>query len=306
MNQKFISFLILFLLAPIFSSSQGIKEKNNSANDNYYQIFGKGIPILIINGGPGMNSQGFTELAKDISDFGYMSIIYDQRGTGQSSIKDISEKSMKIDLMVEDIETLRKILEIDQWLVMGHSFGGMLAYSYAVNYPERTLGLIQSSSGGMDLSLLELIDIPAFLTPAEQDSLSYYTQKIQRGDTTYTTRLKRGEFLAPAYVYDRKHIPTIAHRLTQGNSRINSLIWEDLRKMNFDLKKELKSYNKPTLIIQGKEDILGTSLAIEADEIIPNSELVILKNTRHYGWLDSPQQFYSSIKSYLDKHFGLN
>ncbi|MBL0008446.1 MAG: hypothetical protein IPP25_15045 [Saprospiraceae bacterium] len=45
----------------------------------YYKTFGKGQPLLIINGGPGMNSDGFEGLAVSLSEH-FMTIIYDQRG----------------------------------------------------------------------------------------------------------------------------------------------------------------------------------------------------------------------------------
>lgn len=268
----------------------------------YYKTFGKGIQVLIINGGPGMNSEGFSEVAENISEFGVRTIIYDQRGTGNAPLTEISEKTMTLDLMVADIEELRKTLKIEKWVVMGHSFGGMLAYAYAAKYPQNILGMIQSSSGGMDLSLLQNIDINSFLSPAERDSLTYYNRRLQAGDTTYATRYKRGMFMAPAYVFDKKHIPVIAHRLTQGNSVINSLIWQNLREERFDVKEKMRNFKKPVLIIQGREDILGTDLALEAHEILPNSELLLLKDTRHYGWLDNEALFYEAIEHFLKEY----
>jgi len=64
--------------------------------------------------------------------------------------------------------------------------------------------------------------------------------------------LHRGLALAPAYVYNRKNIPAIAARLTQGNSIVNGLVWQDLQKIKFDCKNKLSQFNKPVLIIQGK------------------------------------------------------
>ncbi len=299
MRYTFNLFLVCFCFSLSSLYSQNTPSHNPDKVKIHYEIFGKGTPVLIINGGPGMNSEGFTEIAKCIAELGYKTITYDQRGTGKSHLSEINSRTMNMELMVEDIENLRKRLNIDKWVILGHSFGGMLAYKYAATYPESTLGMIQSSSGGMDLSLLEIIDIPSFLNPVERDSFAYYSRKIGEGDTTYKTRYKRGEFLASAYVFDRKHIPVIAHRLTQGNSMINSLLWQDLRETEFDLKEQLKDYDKPTLIIQGKEDILGISLAEEAHRVLSNSQLVLMNDTRHYGWLDDSEVFYSAIKNFL-------
>ena len=72
------------------------------------------------------------------------------------------------------------------------------------------------------------------------------------GDTSHYARLEGGQRLAPAYVVDKKYLPVIAERLTQGNSTINRLIWSDLQKINFDCSEKLKAFNRPVLIIQGK------------------------------------------------------
>ena len=78
--------LVLFFLITVVSLQlQG--QKDGFAESNgvkiYYRTFGTGIPMLIINGGPGLNSDGFIDLAKTLSTHN-QTIIYDQRGTGRS------------------------------------------------------------------------------------------------------------------------------------------------------------------------------------------------------------------------------
>ena len=94
-----------------------------------------------------MNCNGFEPLAVKLSG-NYEIIIYDQRGTGRSFIKNPDSTNITMRLMVEDIERLRKHLHIDKLVIMGHSFGGMLASYYAAFYPEHIKALILSSSGG--------------------------------------------------------------------------------------------------------------------------------------------------------------
>jgi len=96
----------------------------------HYRTFGEGKPMLIINGGPGMNSDGFTYIAEALSKYNYQTITYDQRGTGKSQVEALNAKTITMDLMVQDIENLRTHLKIDQWAILGHSFGGILATYY--------------------------------------------------------------------------------------------------------------------------------------------------------------------------------
>ncbi len=295
-----LAFLSLLFFSCTFAQTEGFVQ-NSDASQTYFKTFGSGEPMLIINGGPGMNSNGFEGMAKALSKI-HQTIIYDQRGTGKSALKELNAQTISMKLMVDDIEALRKHLKIEKWIVLGHSFGGMLASYYATLYPESISKLILSSSGGVDLKLLSggsLIE--SGLSKIERDSLHYWNDKIDKGDTSHKARLGRGRAMAPAYVYDRKFIPLIAERLTQGNSTINGLLWSDMQKMNFDCKAKLKSFQKPVLIIQGKQDIISNEIGELAEKTFPNAKLVLLENSKHYGWLDAEEKYFNEIENFLFK-----
>src|SRR5450432_3172955 len=120
-----------------------------------------------------MNSDGFVELAKALSK-NNETIIYDQRGTGKSTLQKVDSSTITMKLMVEDLESLRVHLKIKKWIILGHSFGGMLASYYATLYPENIESLILSSSGGIDLGLLSYVSnrVDSRLTVGELDSLN--------------------------------------------------------------------------------------------------------------------------------------
>lgn len=229
MKNYFITFLFL-LNIQIHSQTEGYSP-NLDGTKTFYTTFGKGEPILIINGGPGMNSEGFSYLAQQLAKEN-QTIIYDQRGTGKSVLKELNSKTITMKAMVNDIESLRKHLKIEKWIVLGHSFGGMLASYYATLYPNNISMMILSASGGVDLGLTAYAsqNINNNLTKIEQDSLAYYVAKIAQGDTSKKTLLGRGRALAPAYLYNKKNIPILAERLTQGNATLNQLVWSDLQK----------------------------------------------------------------------------
>lgn len=303
MLKKFLpiifSGLILLIHSPVVTAQQG-EVIHGDGFKIHFQIFGTGEPLLIINGGPGMSSEGFITLAQELAE-NNQTIIYDQRGTGYSTLDNVDSTTISMDLMVDDIEAIRKHLGIETWAVMGHSFGGMLAYYYASKHSERVTAMIQSSSGGMDLALLESLNISGALTEMERDSLAFYNAKISGGDTSYETRLKRGQFLAPAYLYDKKHVPVVAERLTQGNSQVNSLVWQDLQRIGYDTKDKLRKFNKPVLIIHGVQDIVGTGIPETTHKILPNSRLLLLNKCRHYGWLDRRDTYFSEIEKFLSQ-----
>ncbi len=294
-NILFLFFVSFVLLK---AQQEGFAKCNNVAT--YYRTFGAGKPILIINGGPGMNSNGFAGLAQKLSKKN-KTIIYDQRGTGRSEVSKIDSTTITIDLMVEDIECLRKELKIKKWFLLGHSFGGMLASYYATKYPQSIDGIILSSSGGIDLELLDYVSTN-INSASNVDSVNYWTNKISNGDTSHFAKLQRGKHLAPAYVFNEKYMPVIAERLTQGKPQLNGLLWTDMAAKNFDCAAGLKDFKKPVLIIQGKQDIIEERTAVKVQKVFQNSKLVIMDNCKHYGWLDAEELYFKEINAFLAKN----
>ena len=98
-----------------------------------------GIPVLFVHGGPG---GGCSPKHRCFFDpLVYRIVLFDQRGCGRSTPHaDLTDNNT--DALVEDIETIRKTLGIDKWLLFGGSWGSTLSLVYAERYPERILGLI--------------------------------------------------------------------------------------------------------------------------------------------------------------------
>lgn len=102
----------------------------------WYDIYGAehGDTLLYLHGGPGASCLDFVNQAKVLS--GKMKVvIFDQLGVLRSD--GIAEnESYSMEYQVEMIEEMRKILGIEKWSVLGHSYGGMLAVLYASACPD--------------------------------------------------------------------------------------------------------------------------------------------------------------------------
>lgn len=293
-------FLNLLLTTQLFSQTAGnIKTKDGSI---HYKVFGNGYPLLIINGGPGMNCEGFSPLAEMLSEK-FMTILFDQRGTGKSELKTEDSSTVTMDLMVQDIESLRKHLNIKKWIILGHSFGGWLAQHYATKYPENLEGLVLSGSAGIDLELMNYFtaNLNIRLGVSERDSLAYWSKIVNEGDTTYKAKIQKAKALASAYLYDKQYVTKLAKRITQSKPQIGGLVYKDLYKIKYDCKESLKNFNKPVLIIQGRQDIVGEGTAYKVHLTLKNSTLTFLNECGHYGWLDQREKYKLEIESFILK-----
>ena len=98
-----------------------------------------GIPIVFLHGGPGGGTSPTQRRFFDPEKFRI--ILFDQRGCGNSTPHASLETNTTWDL-VEDIETIRRHLNIEKWAVFGGSWGSTLALLYAETFPSRVSHLI--------------------------------------------------------------------------------------------------------------------------------------------------------------------
>ena len=107
----------------------------------YYEVSGNphGIPVFVLHGGPGGSCT--PEMRRFFNPDKFMIVMHDQRGAGQSRpYAEIRENTTQ--LLVEDIESLRKHLCVENMILFGGSWGSTLALAYAETYPERVKGMV--------------------------------------------------------------------------------------------------------------------------------------------------------------------
>jgi proline iminopeptidase len=115
--------------------------KVSPIHEIYYELCGnpKGKPVMVLHGGPGYGS--YPRLRRYFNPKKFLIVIHDQRGAKKS--KPYAEtRENKTQYLVEDIEKLRKHLNLEKTLVFGGSWGTTLALVYAETYPENVSGMI--------------------------------------------------------------------------------------------------------------------------------------------------------------------
>ena len=128
-------------LYPEISENFSKMLKVDDVHTIYYEESGNpnGIPVVFLHGGPGGGTSPAGRRYFDPE--AYRIILLDQRGSGQSTPR-ACLKDNDTWHIIEDIEKIRKELNIDKWLVFGGSWGTTLSLCYAIKHPERVLGLV--------------------------------------------------------------------------------------------------------------------------------------------------------------------
>ena len=107
----------------------------------YYEQCGnpKGKPAIFLHGGPGGGCGSLSR--RFFNPKKYRIILFDQRGCGRSKPHTCLEDNTTWHL-IEDIESIREILDIKKWLVFGGSWGSTLAMAYAQKHPKNVSQLV--------------------------------------------------------------------------------------------------------------------------------------------------------------------
>ncbi|MCK4537348.1 MAG: prolyl aminopeptidase [Candidatus Krumholzibacteria bacterium] len=155
-NAVLLFFVVIFLLMelsgsaaaedelPLWPEIEPYEEGYLQVSDLHrihYRLCGhpEGIPVFVIHGGPGAGCYPFYRRFFDPEK--YLIVLHDQRGCGRSE-PHLETKENTTWTLVDDIEELRKYLDVEKIILFGGSWGTTLGLAYAEEYPERTLALV--------------------------------------------------------------------------------------------------------------------------------------------------------------------
>src|SRR5262245_37252278 len=130
--------------------SEEVEETRLVVDDAGHEIFcrryGSGEVTLVgLHGGPGADHSYLVRLG-ELADNGRQVVLYDQLGSGKSDRPD-NPSLWTVARFVEELETVRRKLELGRVHLFGQSWGGMLALQYALDHPDGVKSLVLSNTG---------------------------------------------------------------------------------------------------------------------------------------------------------------
>jgi len=298
--------IVIFVMVNIIMANDlfaGFQKVTSQGLDIYYRVFGEGQPILIIGGGPGDNSDRYLSLCELLSQH-FQCILVDQRGTGKSMPAVIDSTTISVELTIQDFEAVRKQLGLKSWNVLGFSYGGFIASLYAHNYPKPISHLICLNSMGLNLDVFGHFgdNINSKLRPSDLDLFEYWSDSARVAQDPHHALVERIRARMPGYFYDRKKFLLVSEPMkdTDFNFEMGNWIWKDIMATYAGLSGEKSKFDKPVLILHGRQDPLGESVPRFLDDYYKNSKLVFIEKCGHYSWIEQPEKVLESISKYLE------
>lgn len=292
-----LAFVLLLSCSAPKEDEEGLLAVNGT--NLFYHSIGKGDPVIVIHGGPVLDQSyminHFKRLAKT-----HRLIFYDQRACGRSTA-DVDTSSMTMKNLIDDIDQLRQKLGLDQVHIFGHSWGGMLAAKYAIEYPLKVKSLVLCDAMPPSFRLWNEEEEVVAQRSSSYDSLLEEQIKSQQGfknqEVKWIDSLMKVSF--KNQFVDTAKIALLKIKLPQDYFK-RSKIFEHIGPELFalDITMQLEKIIAPTLIIYGDQEPATQISAPIYKSGIANSQLVIIPKSGHFPFIEEPVRFNSAVASF--------
>ncbi len=271
--------------------------KSHDGTVLFYEIVGKGEPVLLLSGGPGFSPEYLRPIAAKLGG-DHAFVLFHQRGTGKSAVEKYDAETLALKNLVGDIESLRRELKVNTLTIVGHSFGGILSMMYAREHPERIAALALVDSGGPTLkSVMKFnANLESRFTEEDREKIAEATAAARVPDTHRRGVLELARAKTPAYFADRAKARPLMDSLTEESFNDAMFLAVVPQMFTLDLRAGLEKVKAPVLILHGKQDPLETS--DELRETFPKAKVVILENAGHFPWEES-SAFFGALADFL-------
>lgn len=257
----------------------------------YYREYGNGEPFVFLNGVM-MTTSSWSYIAKDVSKY-YRMILVDLLDQGKS---DSCEEGYTVETQAELLNSLLEILGINSTHLLGVSYGGKVALTYALKHNDKVKSLILSNT-------------------------DCYTSNVMKDigkAWAYAASTLDGEIFSNIvfpYVYSFGYYENCYEKLEEKKRVMSKVLneeWKDrfvrnlYSALNFDVSHFIEDIRVPALIIGAEYDLITISEYQRfIHSRIKGSQLVIIKGTGHAAIFEKPEEFISIVMEFLKEKASL-
>ena len=273
------------------------------------------IKVLLLNGGPGATHEYFECFENFLPKEGIEFIYYDQLGTGRST-NPMDTSYWDLARYVEEVETVRKALNLnkDNFYLLGHSWGGILAMEYAVKYKANLKGLIISNM---------MASCPAYdkyaeevLAPQMEPNVLAEIRALEAANDFGNPRYM--EILIPNFY--EKHVCRIPAQdwpepMSRSLNQTNQSLYITMQgPSEFGLSGKLEQWNRmedlkhikvPTLVIGATHDTMDPAYMEKMADNMENGSFLLCPKGSHMCMYDDQERYMYGLIKFLKERFSI-
>lgn len=283
--------------------------------DNGYHLWtntqGEGdIHLLALHGGPGGNHEYWEDAAEQLKKQGLnvQVTMYDQLGSLYSDQPDytdpeIAKKYLTYEYFLDEVDEVREKLGLDNFYLIGQSWGGLLVQEYAVKYGQHLKGAIISSM------VDEIDDYVKHVNALREKTLSkeavdFMKDCEAKNDYSNPKYQEYVQVMNENYI-DRKQPSKLYHLKDLGGDAVYNAFQGDNefvitgKLKDWHFRNQLKNFKVPTLITFGEHESMPLATGKKMAELIPNAKFVTTPNGGHHHMVDNPDVYYKHLADFI-------
>lgn len=228
-----------------------------------------GIPIFFIHG----NGANLTQWNAQLRHFApeHRVVAMDLRGMGKSDVP--VDGGYTLDAMVDDLHTVANTLNLDRFVLVGHSFGGSVVTAYAAAHPERVAGVVYADAAGRVEAKPEQWE--RYLSALRMDK-----PKVVR--SAFEPMLKTASADVKA---------AVLHSVDRTSTEAFVEAMENLR--DFDVDRAVRAYRGPVLAIAAMDT--PSSLHVQ----FPDVPVRRIEGVGHWLMMEKPEEFNAILEEFV-------
>lgn len=276
----------------------------------FSRAIGKGTPVVVLHGGPDFDHGYLLPELDRLSD-SFRLLYYDQRGRGRSA-ENVRPDDVTLASDLDDIDRVRRYYKLDSIVLLGHSWGAVLALEYALRNPTRVSHLIlvnPAPVSASDLAAVRRIYLERLGAAMDRQRAIVASAAYQAGEPEAVAARYRIHFqpsLKRPEDYERMMARMKAGFISQGKEGIvkaraveERLMRDSWNAEGYNLLPKLTGLAIPTLVIAGDHDFM-VDAAKQIARAIPRADLVTVKDCGHFAFLECA----GDVRNALDIFFG--
>jgi proline iminopeptidase len=266
---------------------------------------GKGpLQVLLLHGGPGVSHEYLEAMESFLPPAGIEMYYYDQLGCNNSDQPD-DPSLWTLERYTQEVEEVRAGLGLDNFVLYGHSWGGILGMEYALKYPQHLRGLVISNmTAGMKSFLAHTASIKRQLPPkllgeltALEAAENYDSPEYQRlmMEELYPRMLCRIHPWPESVSRAFRHMNEKIYVQMQGKSEF--LVTGNLK--DWERWDRLHEIRAKTLTIGARYDEMDPQDMQKMATLIPNATYAYCPNGSHLCMWDDQAVYFRNLLQFL-------
>jgi len=262
------------------------------------------IKVLLLHGGPGADHRYF-EGFEDFLPLNRIEFYYYDQLDSTNSQKPDDPALWTIERYTDEVEAVRRGLGLDQFYLLGHSWGGMLAIEFALKYQQHLKGLVISNMAASIASFLKHVTKIRSQFPADiRAQLEYYENTNKTDEPAYQALLF--DKLYHVFICRLDPWPDPIQRSVGG---LNQHVYQVLQgRSEFEATGRIKGWDRwadlrkikvRTLTMGARYDEMDPEDIRKMATLMPRGEAWISETGSHFAMYDDQQNYFRALLTFL-------